>query len=183
MLSVSEAQSLILEAVHPLPAEMVSLTPAALGLMLAEDIISDIDSPPYDKALMDGYAVRSADLAEGTNSLAVIEEITAGRTPQKTVGKGQASRIMTGAPVPNGADAVVAVERTRLLEDGRVRIEDQDVRPGRNVLSRGREMRTGETILRAGAVLRPQEFGLLAAVGRTAAPAVPAPRVAVLSPG
>src|SRR5437763_12684325 len=160
MLSVSEAQSLILEAVNPLPAETVPLTPAALGLVLAEDVVSDIDSPPYDKALMDGYAIRSADLAKGVNPLAVIEEITAGRTPQKTVGPGQTSRIMTGAPMPTGADAVVAVERTRLLEDGRVRIEEQDVQPGRNVLSRGREMRSGETILRAGAVRRTQEFGL-----------------------
>src|SRR2546423_12613029 len=111
MLCVSEAQSLILEAVRPLPAETVLLTPAALGLVLAEDVVSDIDSPPHDKALMDGYAVRAADLAEGVNLLAVVEEITAGRTPQKTVGPGQASRIMTGAPVPTGANSVVAVER------------------------------------------------------------------------
>src|SRR5436853_5231067 len=108
MLSVSEAQSLILEAVHPLPAETVPLTPTALGLVLAEDIVSDIDSPPHDKALMDGYAVRAADLAEGVNPLVVVEEITAGQSPQRSVGRGQASRIMTGAPVPTGADAVVA---------------------------------------------------------------------------
>src|SRR3989440_12785287 len=147
MLSVSEAQALILEAVHPLPAKTVPLTPAALGLILAEDIASDIDSPPYDKALMDGYAVRSADLSEGTHALAIIEEITAGRTPQRPVGRGQTSRIMTGAPIPTGADAVVAVERTSLLEEGRVRIEERDVRPGRNVLPRGREMRSGEIVL------------------------------------
>src|SRR5438067_9507577 len=117
MLSVSEAQSLILEAVHPLPAETVPLTPAALGLVLAEDIVSDIDSPPYDKALMDGYAVRSADLLDGRATLDVVQEITAGRVPTLPVGPGQTARIMTGAPLPDGADAVVVVERTHLLED------------------------------------------------------------------
>src|SRR5262245_49731400 len=182
MLSVTEAQALILEAVPPRPAEMVPLTPAALGLVLAEDVVSDIDSPPYDKALMDGYAVRSTDLATAL-PLGVIEEITAGRTPQKTVGPGQTSRIMTGAPLPPGADAVVAVERTRLLEDGRVRVGARNVQPGRNVLPQGREMRRGETVLQAGAVLRPQEFGLLATVGRTTVRAVPAPHIAVLSTG
>src|SRR5689334_21101396 len=144
MLSVSQAQSLILEAVRPLPEETVPLTPAALGLVVAEDVASELDSPPYDKALMDGYAVRCVDLHEGMPPLAVIEEITAGRMPQKTVGPGQASRIMTGAPLPAGADAVIAVERTRLLEDDRVQIEEQGAPPGRNILPRGREMRRGE---------------------------------------
>src|SRR5438128_1740015 len=91
---------------------------------------------------------RSGDRAP--TPLAVIEEITAGRMPQKTVGPGQASRIMTGAPLPAGADAVIAIERTRLLEDDRVQIEEQGVRPGRNILRRGREMRNGETVLRVG---------------------------------
>src|SRR5262245_58292603 len=157
MLSVSEAQSVVLKAVSPLPAETVPLTPAALGLVLAEDVVSDIDSPPYDKALMDGYAVRADDLGEGRAPLAVVEEITAGRVPQRGVGPGEAARIMTGAPLRAGADAVVAVEHTRLLEDGGVRVEEQGGRAGRNVLPRGREMRRGETVLAAGAVLRPQE--------------------------
>src|SRR3954453_1540973 len=105
MLTVSEAQALILEAVHPLPAETVPLTPAALGLVLAEDVVSDIDMPPYDKALMDGYAVRLADLREGRATLHVVEEVTAGRTPQRPLGPGQATRIMPGAPLPVGAEA------------------------------------------------------------------------------
>src|SRR5262245_9625410 len=114
MLSVTEAQAVILEAARPLPGEMVQLAPAALGLVLAEDVASDLDSPPHDKALMDGYAVRSADLPEGRGELEVIEEVTAGVTPRRTVGAEQATRIMTGAPLPDGSDAVVAVERTRL---------------------------------------------------------------------
>jgi molybdopterin molybdotransferase len=183
MLSVSTAQALILQHAQPLPAAPVPLTTAVLGAVLAEDVLSDLDMPPYDKALMDGYAVRCADLAGGTGTLAVVEEITAGRVPQKALAAGQASRIMTGAPIPAGCDAVIPVERTRLLEDGRVRIEDRPPRPGLNVLPRGQEMRRGEAILPAGSVLRPQELGLLATVGRTEARVIPAPRVNVLSTG
>src|SRR5262249_10204208 len=115
MLSVAEAQAVVLQHARPLPPGPTPLTPAALGRVLAEDVASDLDSPPYDKALMDGYALRSHDLPEGRGTLAVIEEVTAGRTPQRAVGPGQATRIMTGAPLPEGADAVVMVERTRAL--------------------------------------------------------------------
>src|SRR5436305_14075941 len=125
MLSVAQAQETILQAVRPPAAQTLALAPAAVGLVLAEDVSSDIDSPPFDKALMDGYAVRSADLPQGRGELAVVEEVTAGQTPHRHVGPGQASRIMTGAPLPPGADAVVVVERTCLLDDGRVRVEDR----------------------------------------------------------
>ena len=183
MLRVPDAQAAILSHARPLPPETVPLTPAALGLILAEDIITDLDMPPYDKALMDGYAVRAADLPEGRGELAVVEEVTAGQTPRRPLGPGQATRIMTGAPLPAGADAVVMVERTRPLDGERVRVEDKPARPGQNVLPQGQEMRRGETVLAAGAVLRPQEFGLLATVGRTSAKVRPAPAVAVLSTG
>jgi len=154
-----------------------------VDLVLAEDVVSDLDMPPWDKSLMDGYAVRAADLPEGRGCLAVVEEVTAGQTPQRPVGPGEAIRIMTGAPLPAGADAVVMVERTQSLEGRRVQVEDRPPRPGQNILARGREMRRGDTVLAAGAVLRPQEVGLLATVGRTAVRVVPAPRVAVLSTG
>jgi molybdopterin molybdotransferase len=183
MLSVSQAQALILQEARPLPPAPAVVGLAVLGAVLAEDVASDLDMPPYDKALMDGYAVRAADLADGRATLQVVEEITAGRVPRHALVPGQASRIMTGAPVPTGADAVVMVERTRLLDDGRVVVEDRPPQPGANVLARGREMRRGEVILAAGAELRPQELGLLAAVGRTEVRIVPAPRVAVLSTG
>jgi molybdopterin molybdotransferase len=183
MLAVSEAQAIVLQNAQPLASETVPLTPAVLGLVLAEDVVSDLDMPPYDKALMDGYAVRAADLPGGRGDLVVIEEVTAGRTPQRVVGLGQATRIMTGAPLPEGADAVVMVERTRPLEGGGVRVEDAAPQVGQNILKRGRELRRGETVLRAGAVLRPQEFGLLATVGRTDVRVQPAPRVAVVSTG
>src|SRR5262249_46995108 len=105
-------------------------------------------------------------------------------TPKSAVGAGQATRIMTGAPVPQGADAVVIVERTTMLDDRRVHIDDPNPpRPGQNILARGREMRCGEVVLSVGARLRPQEFGLLASVGRTTAKVHPAPTVAILATG
>jgi molybdopterin molybdotransferase len=182
MLTVADAQAIVLRHAQPLPPAARALGPSALGAVLAEDVVSDLDVPPYDKAMMDGYAVRSADLPEGRGALAVVEEVTAGRTPQRALRAGQATRIMTGAPIPAGADAVVMVEHTR-LEGERVLIDDRPPRPGQNVMPRGREMRRGETVLAAGAVLRPQELGLLATVGRIAADVHPTPRVCVLSTG
>jgi molybdopterin molybdotransferase len=183
MLSVKEAQAKVLERVRPKGAQRLPLGPEALGLVLAEDVASDVDMPPHDKSLMDGYALRSVDLASGRGELRVIEEVTAGRTPRLALGPGQATRIMTGAPLPEGADAVVMVERSRMLEGDIVRIEDKPPTSGQNVLRRGREMRAGEIVLPRGARLRPQELGLLATVGRTHALLGPSPRVAILSTG
>jgi molybdopterin molybdotransferase len=182
MLSVAEAQKLVLEHARPMPTEKIALTPAALGLVLAEDVVSDLDMPPYDKSMMDGYAVRAGDLAEGRAVLTVLEEVTAGRMPKRLVGSGQATRIMTGAPIPSGADAVVMVERTRPLNNERVQIDDQP-RQGQNILAKGREIRRGESVLAAGTVLRPQELGLLATVGRAETRVYPAPHVVLLSTG
>lgn len=182
MLSVAEARQIILDQVRPLPPASAPLDAAALGLVLAEEVVSDLDLPPFDKALMDGYAIRAADLAEGRRTFTVIEEVTAGQTPRLPVGPGQATRIMTGAPMPEGADAVVMVERSR-LDGERVYLEDRPPRPGQNVLGRARELRRGERVLGPGAVLRPQEFGVLTSVGRVSVRVHPAPTVAVLPTG
>jgi len=183
MLSVSEAQSLVLAKARALSAVPAPISHELLGQVLAEDVVSDIDMPPFDKSLMDGFAVRSADLPEGKATLAVNEEVTAGLTPKLPLMPGQATKIMTGAPLPAGADAVVMIERTRPGTNGRVEIDDKPPRPGQNVMSRGREMRKGEVVLSAGTVLRPQEFGVLATVGRTTMTVVPRPRVAILCTG
>jgi molybdopterin molybdotransferase len=112
MLSVADALNLVLENAHAkLPAE-IALSDA-IGLVLAEDVVSDIDSPPHDKSIVDGYAVWAADLVDGRAKLEVLEEITAGTVPSCKVAPGACSRIMTGAPVPEGADAVVMIERTQ----------------------------------------------------------------------
>src|SRR5262245_61208731 len=114
MLPVADAQKLILQHARPLPPEAAALSPALLGRVLAEPVISDRDVPAQDRSVMDGYAVRCADLPEGHGSLVVIEEVSAGRVPTRALAQGQATRIMTGAPLPPGADAVVVVERTRV---------------------------------------------------------------------
>src|SRR5262249_45550748 len=108
---VPKAHKIVLEHARPLPPESAALVPALLGLVLAEDVARHLDMRPYDKAMMDGSAARAADLPDGRATLAVTEESTAGRTPQGPVGPGQAARIMTGAPIPAGADAVVMIER------------------------------------------------------------------------
>src|SRR5947209_5826435 len=125
LLKVADAQAMVLDQARPLPPETTPLTPAALGLVLAEPIVSDLDMPPYDKALMDGFAVRATDLPEGRGVLTVVDEVLAGQTPHVSIGPGQAARIMTGAPVPAGGDAVVMLEQTRMLAGDRVEIEDR----------------------------------------------------------
>lgn len=182
MITVEEAQRIVIdnaEAAAPAPAP---LSTVSLGLVIAEDVVSDIDMPPFDKAMMDGYAVRSEDCAATPVELRVIEEIYAGDVPSRAVERGTAARIMTGAPMPDGADAVVMVEHTQAVDGGCVRI-DAPATPGQNVIRKGSEMRKGEVVLLAGTVLRPQEFGLLATIGRIAVQAYPRPRVAILATG
>jgi molybdopterin molybdotransferase len=159
------------------------LTPAVPGLVLAEDIASDLDMPSGDTALMDGYAVRCLDLAGGPRVLSVVEEVTAGCLPEVRLGPGQATRIMTGAQLPEGADAVVMVEHTRSIGESRVEVTDPSLTPGQHILTRGREMRRGETVLTAGTVLRPPEIGLCATLGRPTVQVYPLSQVAVLATG
>jgi molybdopterin molybdotransferase len=181
MLMVAAAQAVVLQHADVLPPKPAALTDA-LGLVLAEDVASDIDMPPYDKSMMDGYAVRVGDLNDGCGVLTVIEEITAGTTPKRALGRGQAARIMTGAPIPEGTEAVVQVERT-VLDQDRVRIDDPGLKRGQNILTRGREMRAGDVVLRRGVALRPQEIGVLATVGRAQVLVVGRPSVAVVPTG
>lgn len=183
MLSVEEAIAAILESVRPRDPSRISLNDA-LGLVLAEDIVSNIDSPPYDKSLMDGYAVRAGDLSGGNTALRVIEEILAGRVPTKTVSNGEAARIMTGAPIPDGADAVVRVEETSFdVESATVRISTDSIILGENMMRRGTSMRRGDRILPTGRQLRPQELGALAEMGEHTVPVRARTRVAVLATG
>ncbi len=182
MISVSEAQRIVLENTPILPPQIAPVSSTTLGLVLAQDVASDLDMPPYDKAMMDGFAIRAENLASGKGEFDIVEEVMAGQTPTKTLGPGQATRIMTGAPIPDGADAVVMIERTS-IDKNRVRIEDTPPSVGQNVLRRGREMGQDEVVLKAGTRLRPQEFGLLASVGKTAVMVHPAPVVAILSTG
>src|SRR3984957_5358894 len=133
MLTVAQALEIVLQHAKPLPPAVVPLGPDLLGLVLAEDIASDLDMPPFDKAMMDGFALRSCDLRDGHAELAIVEEISAGKTPTKTLAAGQASRIMTGAPMPSGADAVVMIERCEIAGN-RVRVNNARLAGGQNIL-------------------------------------------------
>jgi len=190
-MTVEEALQLVLGLVAPLPAEKIALLDA-LGRVLAEDAASDIDVAPFDNSAMDGFAVRAADLAGASEAapvaLDVIAHIAAGDDPAGIeVAAGQAARIMTGAPVPAGADSVVMVERTRVLDgDGgigsRVGFEIEPAL-GEHIRRRGEEVRAGDVVLHAGEVLGPAAIGLLASTGHDVVAVHRRPRVAVISTG
>jgi molybdopterin molybdotransferase len=183
MISVEEALEKVLAHVQPRAPECVPLSDS-LGRVLAEDMSSDIDSPPHDKSLVDGYAVIASEIREANVKLDILEEVTAGETPSKAVRQGGATRIMTGAPIPEGADAVVMVEQTEAIDDGaRVVIRTDQVRAAQNIMPRAKSMRSGDVVLRAGNRIRAIEIGVLAEIGATNVPAFPLPTVAVLSTG
>jgi len=181
MLTVAAAIEAVLEHARALPPAWCPLE-TALGCALAEDVVADADSPPFDKALVDGYAVRSADLGGTDRSLALGEVILAGRTPTRALGRREAAVVMTGAPIPPGCDAVVMQERARAIE-GVVVVEEATTRSGQNLLPRGREMRAGEVVVPRGSILVPARMGVLASVGRGTVRVVPRPRVAIVPTG
>ncbi len=144
-LQVSEAQRVVLETVATMGAEQVKLE-QSLGRVLAEEVRANRDQPPFDISAMDGYALRSADLAGIPATLEIIEDIKAGDLPTKTLAPGQCARIMTGAPMPQGADAVIRVEDTEALAENRVQI-NQAVKSGNDIRRLGENMRNGEVVL------------------------------------
>lgn len=184
MLSVAEALSQILSEVQAAAPVELPLGDA-MGRVQAEDVLSDMDSPPFDKALMDGYAVVASDIRAGGTRLEVVEEITAGIVPQRMVESGEATRIMTGAPLPEGADAVIKVEETE-LDDGdprQVRIQADSALPGQNLIRRGTNKLAGEVVVQAGTLLQAPELAALAEMGCHEVRVFPQPRVAVLATG
>jgi len=193
MIPVEEARERILAHFAPLPAEETPLA-EVLGQVLAQDVRSTFDIPPLDNTSMDGYAVRAADTEGATpgapRELRVTGYLAAGSVFEGSVAPGQAVRIMTGAPIPAGADAIVPFEETDEQEHGRwseaprdlVRI-DVAARPGANIRRAGEDVRAGEVVLLAGTVLGPAQIGILASLGLDRAPVHRRPRVAVLSTG
>lgn len=184
MISVDAAMNLVLENLKPLGIERVGLL-EGLGRVLAERLIAPSDIPIWDNSAMDGYAIRSQDSKgaseSGKISLEVIEEIPAGGFPNKRIGSGQASRILTGAPLPEGADAVIRQEETR-GGNGRV-VLLASVEPGENIRPHGEDVRSGQVVFEPGTSMGPSEIGLMAAMGRSLLSVYPRPRVAILSTG
>jgi len=180
-LKVEVAQRCVIEAMKRLGTESVSLQ-QALGRVLAADVVANRDQPPYDVSAMDGFALLSADVVSAPAMLEIIEDIKAGDLPQKTLQPGQCARIMTGAPVPQGADAVIRVEDTEAVSEMQVRI-NVAVKPRNDIRDRGENMRTGEVVLQAGTGITPGVLGLLAMVKAAQVAVWRLPRVAILSTG
>ncbi|MHB0875674.1 MAG: molybdopterin molybdotransferase MoeA [Anaerolineae bacterium] len=177
MLSREEAWQRIAAVVRPLAARSLPLGQVA-GCVLAEDVTAADNMPPFASSAMDGFAVIAGDSGEERR---IVGEQDAGARRAPTVTPGTAVRIMTGAPLPPGADAVIPVERTQ--ESGNsVRLLGP-MRPGENVRPIGQDVAAGETVLQSGAILRPGEIGLLASIGHTSVSVRPRPRVAVLATG
>jgi molybdopterin molybdotransferase len=181
MISVAEAIGIVKEQTEALPSETVSLADA-LARVLAEDVVADSDLPPFNRAQMDGYAVRSADTAQaGTRRLRIIGESAAGRGWKGEMKAGEAVRIMTGAPVPAGADSVQKVEVTSEA-DGLVEIAEP-TRPGQFIVNRASEIKAGETVLRAGEEINAARMAALASFGYAEVRVGSRPRVAVIATG
>jgi len=179
-MSADDALARILAGVPTLPAVDSPLLDA-LGLVLVDDVAADRDVPPFRNSAMDGYAVRGEDVASAPVELRVVGEVAAGGFPDRAVGPGEAMRIMTGAPMPDGADTVVRVEDTDNASDV-VTIAAATPR-GTAIREAGEDLKAGETILTAGTVLRAAEIGLLASAGRARIRVRKRPRVAVYSTG
>jgi len=184
MLSVEEALARVLAAIPVVGSETVGL-PAAHGRVLAEPIAAGRDLPPWDNSSMDGYAVRAGDTAGASADrpvrLRVLGEVPAGAVAPTPAGPGEAYRILTGAPMPAGADAVVPQEEVH--RDGASLVLRRPVERGTFVRPRGEDIRAGEPVLAPGAVLGPAAVGVLAALGRPLVRVYQRPRVAILSTG
>jgi molybdenum cofactor synthesis domain len=184
MLSVAEASERILAGIGALGIERVAL-PDALGRVLASPVTSPVTIPAWDNSAMDGYAVRSADLAGADETrpvtLTVLETVAAGAFPSHPVAAGTSTRIMTGAPVPEGADSVVRVEDT---DGGDERVSIINARDAhRNIRRRGEDIEIGTTVLGRGAPIGAAQIGLLASVGAASVDVHRRPRVAFLATG
>jgi molybdopterin molybdotransferase len=180
-----EAQKVVIDATPVLGLEKIPILDA-LGRVLGEDVVAERDNPPWDNSAMDGFAVRWEDIKQEHAiakpvTLTVIEDVPAGKMPSKTVGAGQAIRIMTGAPIPRGADTVLKVEDTEHQPDS-VRVFKPESR-GANIRPQGEDVRKGECIIAKGTPIRPGEAGMLAILAKSFVFVYQRPRVAILSTG
>jgi len=182
MISVAEAIQIVRQQIQSLSTERVELE-RVLGRVLAEDVVADTDLPPFDRAQMDGYAVRAQDVKDAPVRLRIVGESAAGKGWHHQLEEGQAVRIMTGAPVPAGADSVQQVELTHELKDGTVVELLESVEPAKSIVKRGAEVKAGEVVMRAGTTINAAMMAVLAAFGYARVAVFRKPRVAVLATG
>lgn len=180
MISIKNANNSIKRTVPTLEPEAIAIR-SSVGRILAEDIVADMDLPPFDRSMMDGFAVRAADLAGPHSTLKVVGESAAGRGWHHELSRGEAVRIMTGAPVPKGADAVIRVEDTS-ENDGSVVIGTV-VKRGTSIVKRGSEVRSGRVLLSKGDVITPYNIATIAAFGYAELQVYKRPAISIISTG
>lgn len=177
MISFEEALSIIRGQIPGLPSERVSFT-QSVGRVLAEPIIADMHMPPFNKSAMDGYACRMEDLP---GPLKVIEEIPAGRMPERPVGKGECSAIMTGAPMPVGANCVIMEEHTEQTPDGEIIFTRNGTKA--NICYLGEDVKQGDLLIPSGTLIRPEHVAIMASVGAVMVLVSTCPTIGVYSTG
>jgi len=182
VIPLAEAQRIVVDRCAPLPTVTLGLVDA-LGHVTAGAVTAAEEVPAFDNTAMDGYAVRSADTAAPPVTLDVVGTLAAGKAPDAVVGPGQAVRIMTGAPIPPGADAVIMVERTRALDGGGQVVAEVSVPAGNHVRRAGEDLEVGRVVFEPGEVLQPAHVGVLAGLGIHSLDVVRRPRVGVISTG
>ena len=181
-----EVRNILREIARPLSSETVGLEESSLGRVLAEDLKSPVDLPGFDRAIMDGFAVRARDTFGASPGapayLKLAGEVEMGEAASVAVSPGEAVRVSTGSMMPEGADAVVMVEYTDFLDDETVEMV-RSVAPGDHVVGKTEDLRKGELMLSRGHIIRPQDIGALAGVGITSVKVSRQPRVAIISSG
>src|SRR5215467_2707414 len=180
MITVDQALDIVLSEISPLGDEEIELD-AAPGRVLAHDVIADLDLPPFDRARMDGFAVRSSDVAAAPAKLRVIGEVAAGSSFDREVRSGQAVKIFTGAPMPRGTDAVQMIEVT--TQSGDDVVINEPVTAGQYVTPRAIEVQAGQVVAERGGEIGPAQMAVLASFGYSRLRVRKRPRVAVLSTG
>lgn len=185
MISVEKALQTIHDAAGALPSRVLPISNCA-GYILDEEIVATENVPPFDNSAMDGYAVIAADLHDASYEqpvlLNVIDIIQAGKVSEKKLRNGQAMQIMTGAPLPEGADAVIMAEQTEKTQDGKVKFFTTVV-TNENCRRAGDDIKIGSSVFQKGRQLKPYDIGVLASIGRTNVRIIPRPRIAILSTG
>ena len=177
MISFEKALEIVMESVFETEAEPIPFTDSAERI-LAEEIVSDMDMPPFNRSAVDGYACHQSELK---NDLEVVEVIAAGYKPVKSVSKNQCSKIMTGAIVPEGCDIVIMVEHIEVLPSGKIRIIGKD--PKINISFKGEDVRRGDVVLRHGKLIKPQDIAVMASVGAINVTVKKMPVIGILSTG
>lgn len=177
MITFEQAKTIVASAASSLSTERTPLA-KSLRRVLAEDVSSDVDMPPFDKSAMDGFACRIADLER---ELKIVEEIPAGKAPEVMIGPNQCARIMTGGMVPKGADFVLMKEHVQYLDKSTIRCTQKNT--NENICYRGEDVKTGDVVLPAGTLLGPAHLAMLAAVGCNEPVVYKQPRVAIISTG